>query len=308
MRLRLQISPRKYKKGEHITMKKLTALLALVVFPLCGAQAYFDGSVGTVGGADGYTGLNAYAELGGDSMYVRPSFTTYKQDGLSSTFNTYGARVGYDTAVFSLGLNGSTTPKQNGYGNYSVSGDAVFSLSPTGGRNSRIAGPRTGGGSAKGEGIARIDVGAGLAYTSHDIDGFANKIGQSDGSIFAGAMILGTQISGRYTKNLHYSETLDETIPVPLTNVLPGSLVDTAGFLNQAFNLRVDFTMLTAVTPYVSYTAAQYKLDLPTSKTYQFGAQVGLDMVNVNAAYQIQDPGEGYSSKGYFTVGAGLKF
>ncbi len=289
-------------------MKKLTALLALVIFPLCGARAAFDGSIGTVGGANGYSGLNAYAKVdvpGG--LYVSPSFATYKQDGLTDTFYTYGMRVGYDTPIFSLGLNGATTPKQNGYGNYSVSGDAVVSLSSTGGSNARIAGPRSGG-SVKGEGIARIDVGAGLAYTSHDIDGVSSKIGQTDGSLFAGAMIMSTQLSGRYTKNLHYSEDITDATPIPLKVELPGSMVSTEGFLNQAINLRVDWTLLPVVSPYVSYTAAQYKGVTITSKTYIFGTQVGLTMVNINAAYQIQDPGEGYASKGYFTIGAGLKF
>jgi hypothetical protein len=288
-------------------MKKLIAALALAALPLGAAHAYFDGSVGTVGGADGYTGINAAAKIGGDSFSIDPSYSSYKQDGLDNTFSTYGLGLGYAVPLFSVDLDAATTPKQNDYGNYTMSADAIFSLSPTGGHNSRIAGPHMGAGSDKGEGVARIDVGAGLAYTSHDLDSYANRVGETDGSIFAGALFLGTQVSARYTKNLHYSETLNDE-SAPLVVNLPGSMIETQGYLNQAMNLRVDWTLIPAVTPYVSYTAAQYKLAQPTSKTYQFGAQVGLDMLNINAAYQVQDPGDGYSSKSYFTVGAGLNF
>jgi len=297
-------------------MKKLIVFLALAALPLCGAHAYFNGSLGAVNGAHGYSGMNGALELGtGSGLYIRPAFDTYKADGLDSTFATYMGRAGYDKAIFSLGVEGGVTPKQNGYGNIMASGDATVSLSPTGGRGTRLAGPRAGGG-GKGEGIARVDIGAKLSYTRHEFDAVSDKIGQTDGTLFAGVMILGTQISASYTKNLSYSQDITNALPEPLKVMLPGTMINTTGYINQILNARIDFTMLPLVTPFASYTATQYKTDVASgilpganlSRAYQLGVRGGLNMVNVNAAYQVFDPGEGHTSASYYSLGAGINF
>ncbi|MFA5160930.1 MAG: hypothetical protein WC421_01680 [Elusimicrobiales bacterium] len=300
-------------------MRKLIAVVALSVLPVCGASAYFDGGLGGVSGADSYSGFNAFAEVGMDNFYVRPAYGSYKSDATNkNTYSTYSARVGYEKLIFALGLEGGTTPKKsNGsyeYGNNYISGDITFSVSPTGGRAMRLAGPRSGGGGAKGEGLTRVDFGASLTRISHDFSTLSDKVGETDGSVFAGVMFLGTQISAKFVKNLSYSQDITGSMPVPMTVELPGTMICTQGYINQALNARVDFTMLPLVTPFISYTATQYKGDNPLlslasiSKAYMLGATVGLDMLNINAAYQIFDPGVGHSSTNYFSLGAGLKF
>jgi len=298
-------------------MKKLILLAAAVLFPFGSAFGYIDGGLGTVSGANGYNGLKGYAELGiGDGLYVRPAFDTYKADGTDGTFATYSGRVGYDGAFWGTGVEAGVTPKHNGYGNKYVGGDVTFSLTPSAGRAARLTGPRAGAKAAKGDGVARVDVGAGLTATMHENDKDASgvtladpfKVTQTDMSLFAGAMAFGTQLSASYRKNLGYSKTLNPTDAEPQKVGIEGSLINGVGYVNQSWNARLDWVSFPMVAPFASYTFTQYKLSRPSSKSYMLGASVGLNMLNVNVAYQIFDPGEGYSSKNYISLGAGLNF
>ena len=289
----------------------LSAILPVAVF------AYFDGGIGTVSGSSGYSGLNGFVEIGlNNGWYVKPAVSTYKADYSGGTLATYSGRLGYDSAVWGAGAEAGVTPKVNGYKNTFVNGDITFSISPAGGKQARLTGPRRSGAGAKGEGLSRIDVGAALAYTMHssDFDSAGAtladpfKVNQTDLSLFAGVLFLQTQVSGRYTKNLGYSKTLTPADRDPLKVDIPGMISSTIGFVNQTWNARIDWSMLPVVSPFFSYTYIQYKLAHPSSKSYLLGASAGLKMINIDVAYQIFDPGQGFDSQNYFSVGAGLKF
>jgi hypothetical protein len=287
-------------------MKKSILSFILILFCAGISLAYTDGGLTTVTGYDGYKGLKGFLELGGDSgFYVRPSMSSYDTDSLNDPINTYAIRGGLDKMFLSLGAEAGVTPRANGYKNHYFTGDVTISFSPLSGNKYMLAGPRSAT-ETKGKGMLRADVGSSITYIKHDVSGFG--VGETDMSVYAGLLFLGTQVSGQYIKNLDYSRTLNTGNSDPLKIDLPGMIISAVGYVSQVWNGKVSFTMIPFVSPYFSYTSTQYKINRPRSDSYVVGATLQVAMVFVNASYQIFDPGPGLAKKDYFGLSGGLKF
>lgn len=294
-------------------MRKLLAFAVLAAMP-AGSFAYFNGGLSAVTGTDEYASYRIFGELGTESgLSLRPSVDTYKTKYLSSTMVNYGLRVGLDKDFYGVGLKGSVVPEKNGYKRTGGVADVTFSLTPSNSDGGRLAGPRSSTGAKSAKGVTRIDVGGALHHYRHEFTssysagstGF--KSNETDMSLFAGAQIMGTVLSGTYMKNLGYSTTPDAAYQ-PMMIEEPGLMTFETGYINQSWNVRLDWGMLLAVTPYLAYTYTQYKNTLDNSKTYLLGASISLNLVNLYANYQIFDPGSSGDTQKAMSVGAGLAF
>lgn len=292
-------------------MKKLSALAILLALPAC-SFAYFNGGASAVTGSDEYQSYRFFGELGTESgLSLRPTIDTAKNKYMSDTMYEYGVRVGMDKTTYGYGVRGILVPEKNGYKRVGGAADFTVSLTPSNSDGGRLAGPRSGGSGAKSaKGVTRIDVGASLAYYQHkfsDTGLGAYDNNETDMSVFAGAQILGTVLSGTYMKNLGYSKTINPAFQ-PAMNELPGLMTFESGYLDQSWNVRLDWGMIPVVTPYFSYTYAKYKNTIDNSKTYLVGAWTSLNMINVYANYQVFDPGASGSNRTAMSLGAGLNF
>lgn len=291
-------------------MKKiLIAVMTLAVMGL-NAAAYFDGGGGVVSGPDGYKGSKLYLIVGSEPFYLKPMFTSYKDDGTNGIYKTYALRAGYDKDVYGIGAEFGSTSKLNGYQNQFFGGDITFSLSPTGGGRSRLAGPHSGSAGKSGEGVTRIDVGVAAKVIAHKGQFKTVKtetINQTDLSLFAGAKILATQVSGTYTRS-SYDKTISagSFIGVPQVEHITGLSNVIQGFPESSWNFGLAWPSLPMVSPFVSYTRTTFKLNQDSSKAYMAGVTVGLGMVAVNVVYEIYD--NGTDKDGFYSVGAGLRF
>ncbi|MFA6583538.1 MAG: hypothetical protein WCS77_04500 [Elusimicrobiaceae bacterium] len=296
-------------------MKKIFSVAALFALSVC-SFAYFNGGVNAVSGSDEYQSYRFFGEIGTESGFsLRPQVYTFKDKFVSSTMMDYRLRAGMDTQYFGVGLTGLWVPEQNGYSRKGGVADVTFTFSPTEGKVGRLAGPSRESGAKSSRGVTRIDVGGSLHYYQHrftsayyaPLTGDSLDINETDMSLFAGVEIMGTVLSGTYMKNLNYSKTAPES-PQPYMNDLPGLMTYQSGYVNQSWNLRLDWNMIPAVSPFLSYTYTQYKTFYPNSKNYLMGISANLSMLNVTAAYQIYDPGESLKTRNAFTLGAGLQF
>ncbi|MDD4003646.1 MAG: hypothetical protein PHW69_00395 [Elusimicrobiaceae bacterium] len=291
-------------------MKKLIAFVSLLALP-AGAFAYFNGGASAVTGSDDYQSYRFFGELGtGGGLSLRPTIDTFKDKYVSDTMLNYGLRAGLDKDTYGVGLKGSLVPEKNGYERTGLAADVTFSLTPSNSDSGRLAGPRSGGAGAKSaKGVTRIDVGGSLSYYRHKFSGtgVSYENNETDMSLFAGAQILGTVLSGTYLKNLGYSKDIDAACQ-PYMDEEPGLMTFERGYIDQSWNVRLDWGMLPVVTPYLSYTYTKYKNTFDSSKTYLLGASTSLNMVNIYANYQIFDPGSSGDNRTAMSLGAGLAF
>ena len=89
-------------------------------------------------GSDNYRGTKVKASLDlTDAIYVAPSFSTYRTDSSSGSFNTFVLRGGYETGPVALGAEAGVQPKTNGYKKSFVGADLTFSLTPGGSSHGR---------------------------------------------------------------------------------------------------------------------------------------------------------------------------
>lgn len=292
------------------------AVAAWLVFPSA-SRAYFDAGLEHVSGSHGYSGLNGYGIVGFErGLWLRPAIVMYNSDSSNGTFRTYSGRVGYDTDLYTVAAEAGSTPAVDGYKNSHVGGDITFSISSSGGRKGRLAGPQMGG-SPRGKGLARIDFGAGFKQIFHkdDLDSLGVKradpmsIGQTDVSVFAGANFFSTRLSAHYTHS-GYNKTLSaaDNIRASRMQMLTGLASVIQGFPRQSWNFRADWSALPFISPFLSYTYTQFELDQPASKSYRAGASAGLDMLEVRGSVEIYDPGAGSGKINFYSLGAGIRF
>jgi len=296
-------------------MKKILVIVSFML-SVCNANAYFDGGIDQVFGDKSYKGTNIYMIMGSEKgLWLRPAVGMYKSDYSRTTFKTYSGRAGYDTEVMGVAAEAGATSKADGYSNAFAGADVTFSLSPTGGRKARLAGPQSGGGSARGEGLARVDVGGGIMHTAHkdelDASGTlrasAFELKQTDLFAFAGAKFLSMNLGAQFNVS-GYDKTINTTDRAGRRLALPGLISIVQGFARQSLNLKAEWGMLPFVTPFVSYTYAKFKAGMPSGKGYVFGASVGLDMLEARGSVEVYDPGNGADKLNHVSIGAGLRF
>lgn len=295
------------------------------------ARAYFSGGMDQTFGNNNYKGTGIYAEVG-DKFYVSPSFSSYNSDLTTGTFTSYNLRFGWDAGPFSFGLGGGAAPKNNGYKNNSFGGDVTFTFTPTGkGKTRRLAGPDTERG-AFGAGLARVDVGGGINIIRHSDDivdcsrsgsgsgedcsggRFPDRlkgaalIRQTDVSLFAGASFLMTEASIHLTKSNYDADLAKVQARASQKVQLQGLLGTIQGFPKASTHLKLSWSMLPVIIPYLSYTYTTFELSDPASKSLGVGATAGLGMLQVKASYETYNPGGGVAKLNYFSLGAGLRF
>ncbi|MEK7381968.1 MAG: hypothetical protein AAB262_01620 [Elusimicrobiota bacterium] len=307
------------------TLLSVTVVLAGLAAPAVAGVSF---GVDQTLGSSNYRGTRAKASLDlGDAVYIEPSFSTYRSDTSSGSFNTFGLRGGYETGPVAMGVEAGFQPKTNGYQKTYVGGDLTFSLTPGGTTHGRkMAGPSSEGSQTFGSGLAGVDVGGALMHTRHSDDfsaagvaamgrrraaatARANKltIGQTDLSVFAGLRFLITEISAEFTKSV-YGKNLDAaSVREAQALSLSGFGATVQGFPDTSMNLKLKWKSLPLVKPYLSFTRTKFKLGAEPSDAYEAGGTVGLQMLSVKAAYQRYTQ-KGYTDQNFFSVGAGLNF
>ncbi|MDE2144054.1 MAG: hypothetical protein KGL74_11670 [Elusimicrobia bacterium] len=311
-------------------MKTLPMLLVVLIAAAAAAAPAAAGV--TVGvdqtfGTSNYRGTKANASLDlTDSIYVAPSFLTYRNDQSSGSYYQGGLRVGYEVGPFSFGVQGAFVPKENGYKQNSFGADATFSLAPGGTKHGhRMAGPSSQSNETFGYGLAGVDVGVSANHITHSDDYAAagtsgdairrqgalraNRftVGQTDLTAFAGAKFLLLEVSGSISKTT-YDKNLDNNMVRESPFLAMGEFTGIeAGFPDSSYNLKAKIKTLPFVRPYVSYTHTNFKLGSAPSNGVELGGVVGLDMLNVKAAYGHYGQ-NGFTARNYFLLGASLNF
>jgi hypothetical protein len=286
-------------------MKKLIVSLTLLAGLGMNASAlYFDGGLTGTTGPD-YSGYKLNLRLGEGDFALEPSLTTYKYDTTAmanKTYRTYGLRGAWEKDTYTVGAEAGTTPEVNGYKNIYAGGDITFSLTPSSGGKTRLAGPGARSVSGGGEGVARIDVGASLKQTQHTqaIGTTDNKTSQTAASLFAGAKVLMLNLSASFTGYTYGSE---DATP---QGFVPGLNFALVAKPKSSVTARVDIpSTIPMITPFAGYTTTKYK-GAKDSSAILLGGYVDLNMLVANVAYQIFDNGS--TSKSFVSIGAGIKF
>ncbi|MCK5358486.1 MAG: hypothetical protein KAJ48_08835, partial [Elusimicrobiales bacterium] len=159
--------------------------------------------------------------------------------------------------------------------------------------------------------LTRIDIGGAAKHIMHKYNasgtGFlsARSINQTDLSVFAGLKFFMTRLSINYTAS-SYDKTLNATDRQPQAVNLTGLTFIGQGLPSSSVNLRLGWSNMPFVAPYVSYTKTKFKLAANDSKSYCAGANIDLTMLDVNVAYEIYDNGS--TKDNFLSLGAGLKF
>ncbi|MFA6435145.1 MAG: hypothetical protein WCW52_10655 [Elusimicrobiales bacterium] len=283
-------------------MKKIIAVVTILAALGLNAAAYFDGGASVTTGPDGYRGTKLDLVIGSGNLAFEPSMVSYTSDALDKTYRTYALRGALEAEKCTVAGFAGSTPKVNNYSNKFAGGDITFSLTPGEGGHSRLAGPGSRGGARGGQGVTRIDVGAGVKYTAHtQTVGTTDKdTAQTEGSLFAGAKILMVNLAASYTGYKYGEEKATPQVFVPGHNFV------LSAFPKSSVNVKLDLPGYPMVTPFVSYTGAKYKNGVDDSSAYLVGAYIDLSMVTANVGYQIFDDGSAKDS--FLSVGAGIKF
>jgi hypothetical protein len=311
-------------------MKNITKTFA--VLAACASLAAPASAAVSVGadqtfGSVNYRGTKANASIDvTDSLYVTPTFSTYRTDVSSGSLYQPGLRVGYEEGPLSLGVTGAFVPKADGYSQNSVGADITFSLSPGHTKHGhRMAGPASTDNGTFGYGLAGIDIGGSVNHIAHKDDysavgtngvalrqqgpAFASPafVGETDFAAFAGAKFLITELSGSVSKSV-YNRSLDNRNLRESPFMVMGeySAIE-SGYPDSNYNVKVKWKTLPFMTPYVSFTHTNFKLGSAPSNATEAGITVGLDMLNVKGAYGHYSQ-NGFQSRDYFTLGASLNF
>lgn len=306
--------------------------LLVVLLAVCAASAA-PASAGVTAGVDqsfgtaNYRGTKANASIDlSDSLYIAPSFSTYRHDSSSGSYYQPGLRVGYEFGPFSLGVQGAFVPKHNGYKQNSVGADLTISLAPGGTKHGhRMAGPSSQSNETFGYGLAGVDAGVSVNHITHSDDFTAAgpsgdalrlqggqrlksfTVGETAFTVFAGAKFLITEVSASLSKSLYDTSFDNRAVrESPFLSLGEFNAIE-AGFPDASYNVKVKLKTLPFVRPFVSFTHTTFKLGSAPSNATEVGGVLGLDMLSVKAAYGHYGQ-SGFRARDYFTLGAAVNF
>jgi hypothetical protein len=283
-------------------MKNIGIVFSALFLAGVNANAYFDGGASVTTGPDDYRGTRVNAVIGSGNIALEPSFASYTSDSLDKIYKVYALRGAVEADKYTVGAEAGVTPEVNDYSNKFAGGDITISLTPGGGGKSRLAGPGARNIARGGEGVTRIDVGAGLKHTRHEYSSASPlTTDQTQYSLFAGAKILMANLSASWTGYRYGAEEV-----TPLINPVPGHSFAYGATPKSSVNARLDLPGFPMVTPFVSYTGSKYKNGVDESSAYLFGAYLDLNMIVANIGYQIFD--NGHARDSFISLGAGIKF
>ncbi|MEA3307324.1 MAG: hypothetical protein U9Q34_06030 [Elusimicrobiota bacterium] len=290
-------------------MKKVL-FLVISLFVSSNAVAYFDGGASATTGEDGYSGGKVFLIVGSDNMWLKPALDYYKSDNSTGTYKTYSLRAGYDKNLYSVAGGFGKTPEVGGYENTYVEGDITFTLTSNGSRKGRLAGPQSSHGASGGKGLTRIDIGGAAKHIMHKYCASGSSldsrdINQTDLSAFAGLKFLKTRLSINYTAS-SYDKTLSATDRQPQAVNITGLTFIGQGLPKSSVNMKLAWSNMPFVAPYVSYTKTKFELSQKDSKSYVLGANIDLTMLDLNASYEIYD--DGIDKDNFVSLTAGLQF
>lgn len=296
-------------------MKKILAVAVLLSAFSVNANAFsFTGNASAVNGDDEYVGTNLNVGLAFDSISIEPSWKHYQWEDDSFTpketlkFDTYSLRLAKNTAFYSLGVMAGMTPEASiiNYSNQFVGADFTVTLSPTGSKYSRLAGPSAHGSVGSGEGLTRLDLGVAAKYYKHEMDspilGKNRKTGQTEYQAFAGASVLMLHVVASYTGYQYDDRDLGSTT-IGFTEGLNHAI---SNFPESSMHVKVDVPFVPMLTPFFGYTKTNYKYGAPHSNNYELGAYMDFNMIKANVSYQLVKSNGHHD--GYITAGVGLSF
>lgn len=311
-------------------MTKLFAVAVLAA--LCAAPAraddwWFNGGAKGTAGSQSYFGSDWWAQLGDGAWSLKPMYDEFHNDLSTGTYDTFSARLGYDTEHFGVGVLGGGTPKVSGYSNSFGGVDAVVSLLPGGrGPVSRINSSQAAGGGAQGAGLARVDLGASWKYTDNR-DAFeaapgqagvrgggivahpgnALSIGENDLTGSVGVGLMDALISVDVTKSL-YGKDLTADNPRAFQVVrLNGLSQAVQGIPELNVAARVELDMIPIVKPYLSYVKTTYELNQPNSNGVVAGVYTELGILEVAGSYENFEQ-LGQPDQNFLTLGGTVRF
>lgn len=306
---------------------KYFLLAGLMSATAVAARAGISATADETFGTNNYRGTRANVAVDvSKTLYVQPMFSTYRNDNSSGSFSDIGLRAGFEQGPFSLGVQGSFLPKNDGYRQFAFGADVTFSLSPGGTTHSqRMAGPSSDSNETFGYGLAGIDIGASANHIQHSDDYFASgpsglglrsagaarpaafTYAQNKFSVFAGAKFLITELSASISKDF-YDRTLEGNgLREPAYMEVTNFAALESGAPESDYNLEIKWKTLPFVRPYLSFTHTNFKLGIPSSNATEVGLNVGLDMLSVKAAYGHYAQ-SGFADRNYATLGASLNF
>ncbi|MBI5241430.1 MAG: hypothetical protein HY926_13235 [Elusimicrobia bacterium] len=290
-------------------MKKLSALLFCLLIPGPAAALYWDAGTSASFGANGYGAVSAFAEAGADEgLYARPSVTFYHSDFVKST-KVYTGRVGWAGKRLGVGVEGSFTPKADGYQNTAFAADVAYAV---------VGEPRK---PVKGDDkarLARLVFGAGVRHIAHKESlaelqqrtptaDRALDAGQTDLTGFAGASLFGFNLDASITQSV-YTQNLPRLIRPVQPAAAAGANPTAFGFPDTSADARLTFRLIPIVKPYATFAWRALKADQPAARTYTAGASASISIVEVSAFYSLYDPGRGAPKHGYSGASAGIRF
>ncbi|NNN06485.1 MAG: hypothetical protein HKL90_11340 [Elusimicrobia bacterium] len=323
-------------------MRKWTAFRALC---LClaalasPARAAVSGGVSETTGNDSYQSVRANASVDIGDWTLSPDYTRYRTSFTNGAYDDYGLRLGYENGPLALGARGSVLPKVNGYSQGTAGVDATFTLSPSGSQHTgKLAGPDTGvsgGASSAGlaamgadgmetfsAGLGRADIGVSANEILHQDDlmtvgsnpfgattgrGKTFDLGQTDLSVYGGLDFLFTELSAQVTKSA-YDRTLDgNSLRAAPYLTLTGVDGIEQGYPDLSYNLRLKWSILPIVHPFITFTHTTYQLGESPSNAFEVGGAVSLQMLRVTAGYEHYQQ-TGLPSGDFLMLGAGLNF
>ncbi len=252
------------------------------------------------------------------TISFKPDFLRYKSDTSSDTIKTNSARLGFANPFVNAGLSGGNSPEVDKYKSHNFGTDLSLSFYPGAWSLGQLKNE---------DSDFRIDLGGGYTDTT-DIDdykGFVLKkfrrlpkpilvrkdkeitLHQKDVDATAAMSAFDVTLSGQYTQS-HYDKDVDQIAvrtskAVRLAGI--NSLVD--GFPDKSLNVRADISVFPIVSPYVSFTRTQFKVDTLPSKIYDFGAYVDIKRVRLEFVYEKMTQ-EGSANTELTTIGASYRF
>ena len=309
----------------------LVAVMFLAAAPARADGIWFNGGAKGTVGTEEYRGVDASAQIGGDSFSIRPMFSEYSSTATVGTFKTASVRLGYDTNIFGIGVTGGGTPRVNGYSNVFGGVDAVLSFTPgSGGPMRRITPSQGSAGGARGEGLTRIDLGVSFMHTAHR-DSFqahdagqvglrgpagtltvnprssAFTIGQNDLTGSVGIKLLGLLFSGSFTKTVYDKDLAANLVRALPVERLSGQDVTTQGMPDTNTAFRAEMDQLPLITPWASYVHTRYKLGQNNSNAVSVGLNVELSILEVVASVEHLAQ-VGAADRNYASLGANIRF
>ena len=308
-------------------MKRL--LVVALMLSAVSARAdgfWFNGGVKGTVGTEEYRGTDWSAQIGVGKFSLKPMFSEFKSTA-TADFKTYAIRGGFDTDLVGLGITAGGTPKIDGYSNEFVGADIVLSLTPgSGGPIKRIGSQQETSGGARGEGLARVDIGGAVKHTfnrdnlqakSASQSGVrgaevlsrtgAFNLGQNDVTGSIGVKLMGALLSADITKSFYNADLTGNSIRALPGVRLAGLAAATQGLPDTNTAIRLELGQMPLITPFISYVHTRYKVGQNDSNGLTAGLNVELSILEVTASIEHLAQ-TGKADRNYVSLGANVRF